>query len=63
MKQVTMKLSPETIENVEWIKANTGEKNRTRIMGVGVKAIRKLLEAVKNGGNIIIEHKDGSKES
>jgi len=61
-QQVTMKLSHETVDNVEWIKKNTGEKNRTQIMGVGVRTLRILIEAIKKGGRVVIEHEDGSKE-
>lgn len=60
--KITMKMKRSTIDNLDWIKENTEENNRTRIMGVGVKLLRKAIEATKKGGRIVIENADGSKD-
>ena len=60
---VTMNLSETTLNRVEYIKAISGQKNRTRIVAAGVELLKECIKARERGARIVIEEQDGSKQS
>lgn len=58
-KLVQMRFRPKTLEHVEYLQSATGISNRTQITATSIALTRKLIEEVKNGGEILIRRSNG----
>lgn len=57
-----MKLTDKTVERIESIKENTGEKNRTRLIAQSVEVFELLVNECRKGSKLEIKKLDGTKE-
>jgi len=60
---VNMKLRNNTIEKVASLKEMLHTNNRTEVVSTAVRVLESLVRDVQAGAKIIIQHKDGSKET
>ncbi len=60
-KNIQMRLSEQTLREVDHIKRNTGVENRTRIVTSGVKLLDTVTDAISKGETVWIEDKKGNK--
>ena len=59
---VQMRLLPRTMERISNLVNLTGITNRTQIIATCIEIAEVILSAIKSGGKIYIERKDGTKE-
>ena len=61
-KLIQMRLRPRTLESIENIQETTGVTNRTQLVATAIQLTDIITKALKEGGKLAIEHKDGTKE-
>lgn len=61
-KPVNMRLSQNTLDKIDWMESELKAPNRTQVVVHAIRIANELIRTLSEGGKIIIEKPDGSRE-